>query len=240
MINAKYLNMKNILLLIILLCSFNLSAQKKIELSVNNLEPRVGEEVTLIMKPDILTEYLKNELGDSIEVSSSGLFSQDLFGELNRVLVFKEAKSYTIGPFAFEFNGTKYETNSISVNVRPKIPEENGLWIRLIMLDGEKYLEIEQKTTIKSNESYEPNYLSYNLNSKPTVPTLAELKQNLTDDIILTNSFKKLNTVNGITTSVKRYKIKFNDKFEGSYLLKKTDFYNLPDEYEIGEIILKK
>ena len=37
----------------------------------------------------------------------------------------------------------KYTTETIEVNVLPKLPMENGLWLRITEFDGQKYLILE-------------------------------------------------------------------------------------------------
>ncbi|KAB8155815.1 hypothetical protein EZY14_000990 [Kordia sp. TARA_039_SRF] len=243
--------MKKITFLLFIFCSLNVLGQKQLKIEIDNPEPRVGQNVTFSINIDFLTDYFKKELDRNIEFTRSipiyGMQSDDL----ERVIIFKKAKKYKIGPFDFEFNGKKYTTETIEVNVLPKLPMENGLWLRKTEFDGQQYLILEQLIHNKSNRTSNKNggYSQTLGGIKPQGKEFAELKEQLTEGIELNNYGSFSNTIRpegadfldvGFSYSIKKYKIIFDDDFAGEYLISEKDFENLPEIFEIGEIKLKR
>ena len=149
--------MKKITFLLLLLCSLYAIGQKKLQIEIDNPEPRVGQSVTFSINVDFLTDYVKKELGKNVKLTRSTSIFGMQSDDFERVIIFEKARTYEIGPFNFEFNGKKYTTESIEVNVLPKLPMENGLWLRVAEFDGQQYLILEQLISNESNKSVTEN-----------------------------------------------------------------------------------
>lgn len=243
--------MKRITLLLLIFCSLNAIGQKKLEIEIDNPEPRVGQSVTFSINVDFLTDYFKKELGKNIEFTRSTSIFGMQSDNFQRVIIFEKAKKYEIGPFDFEFNGRKYTTETIEVNVLPKLPMENGLWLRITEFDGQQYLILEQLISNESNKTDNENGgYSHTIGGvKPEGKEFAELKEELTEGIELSNYSSSSNTLRpegadlfdvGFSYSIKKYKIKFEDSFSGEYIISEKDIQNLPETFELGKIELKK
>ena len=236
----KKTNMKRITLLFFVLCSINAIGQKKLEIRIDNLEPRVGQNVTFSIDLDFLTEYLQKELNNTVKITNSN--SIMMFGNFEREILFQEAKKYQIGPFNFEFNGIKYTTDSIEVNVLPELPKEDGLWLRLNEYKGVKYLILEQRIGTEPNQTYISTIpdIYGNGGNKPNNPKLAKLNLKLVNGIELFNCGTTSTTINGTTYSITKYKVKYDPYFNDSYVITEKNFEDLPKTFQIGEIELKK
>ncbi|WP_299765879.1 hypothetical protein [uncultured Dokdonia sp.] len=171
--------------------------------------------------------------------------------DFQRVIIFKKAKKYKIGPFDFEFNGKKYTTETIEVQVLPKLPMENGLWLRKTEFDGQQYLILEQLISNQSNKTNnESGGYSHTIGGvKPEGKEFANLKEELTEGIELSNYSSSSNTLRpegaglfdvGFSYSIKKYKIIFDNSFSGEYLISEKDIENLPEIFEIEKIEIKK
>ena len=243
--------MKRITLLLLIFCSLNAIGQKKLEIEIDNPEPRVGQSVTFSINVDFLTDYFKKELGRNIEFTRSTSIFGMQSDDFERVIIFEKAKKYEIGPFDFEFNGKKYTTESIEVNVLPKLPMENGLWLRITEFDGQKYLILEQLISNESNKTNNENGgYSHTIGGvKPEGKEFSELNEELTDGIELSNYSSSSNTLRpenaelfdvGFSYSIKKYKIKFDENFNGEYIISEKDFTGLPENFDIGKIKIEK
>ena len=243
--------MKKITLLVFIMCSLSAIGQEKLKIEIDNPEPRVGQSVTFSINVDFLTDYFKKELEKNIDFTRStstfGMQSDDF----ERVIIFKKAKKYKIGPFNFEFNGKKYSTETIEVNVVPKLPMENGLWLRITELEGQQYLILEQLISNESNKTENGNGgYSHTIGGvRPEGKEFAELNEDLTSGIVLSNYSSATNTLKpegaklfdvGFSYSIKRYKIKFDENFKGTYIISEKDISNLPEKFDIGKIKVKK
>ncbi|WP_299157592.1 hypothetical protein [uncultured Tenacibaculum sp.] len=243
--------MKNITFLLLFFCSLNTIGQKKLKIEIDNPEPRVGQSVTFSINVDFLTDYFKKELGKNIDLTrSSSIFGMQS-DNFERVIIFEKAKKYEVGPFDFEFNGKKYTTEIIKVKVLPKLPMENGLWLRTTESDGQQYLILEQLISNESNKTDNENGgYSHTIGGvKPEGKEFAELNEELTKGVELSNYSSATNTLKpegaglfdtGFSYSIKKYKIKFEENFNGEYIITETDFKNLPEKFDIRKIELKK
>ena len=243
--------MKKITILLLLFCSLHIIGQTKLDIEIDNPEPRVGQEVTLSINVDFLNNYFKKELGKNIDVTGSPSIFGSSPDEFQIEIIFEKAKTYNLGPFDFEFNGKTYTTNTIEVNVLPKLPIENGLWLRQTVFEGEHYLIIEQLISNKSDKTENENG-GYSHTIGGVIPEgkeFAELNKNLTQGIQLSNYSSATNTMRsddselfdvGFSYSIKKYKIKFEENFKGEYVISESDFNNLPKKFDIKNITVKK
>ncbi len=243
--------MKKITLLLFAICSLNAIGQKKLKIEIDNPEPRVGQSITFSINVDFLTDYFKKELGKNVDFTRSTSIFGMQSDDFERVIIFKKAKKYKIGPFDFEFNGKKYSTETIEVNVLPKLPMENGVWLRITESEGQKYLILEQLISNESNKTDNGNGgYSHTIGGvKPKGKEFAELNEELTKGVELSNYSSASNTLTpedaglfdvGFSYSIKKYKIKFDESFNGEYLISEKDFKNLPNVFDIGKIKVEK
>ncbi|MGJ8746063.1 hypothetical protein [Polaribacter sp.] len=243
--------MKRITLILFTICSLNAIGQEKLKIEIDNPEPRVGQSVTFSINVDFLTDYFKKELGKNVDFTRSTSIFGRQSDDFERVIIFEKAKTYEIGPFDFEFNGKKYTTETIEVNVLPKLPMENGLWLRITESEGQQYLILEQLISNESNKTENENGgYSHTIGGvKPEGNEFAELNEELTKGIELSNYSSANNTLNpegaglfdvGFSYSIKKYKIEFEENFNGVYIISEKDFINLPEKFDIGKIKIKK
>lgn len=243
--------MKRITLFFFIFCSLNAIGQEKLKIKIDNPEPRVGQSVTFSINDEFLTNYFEKELGENIEFTTSTSIFGIQTNDFERVIIFKKAKKYKIGPFNFEFNGKKYTTDVIEVNILPELPMEEGLWLRLIEFEGKKYLILEQLISNESDKSNKGNDgYSYTIGGvKPEGKEFSKLEEQLTDGIELSNYSSRTTTINpdgtglfdiGFSYSYNKYKINIDDDFEGEYIITEKDIQNLPKVFDLGKIILKK
>lgn len=243
--------MKRITLLLFTICSLHVIGQEKLKIEIDNPEPRVGQSVTFSINVDFLTDYFKKKLGESVDFTRSTSIFGMQSDDFERVIIFKKAKKYDIGPFDFEFNGKKYSTEIIKINVLPKLPTENGLWLRITEFKGQQYLILEQLISNESNKTVNENGgYSHTIGGvKPAGREFAELNEELIKGIKLSNYSSASNTLNpedaevfdvGFSYSIKKYKIKFDENFNGTYVITEKDFNNLPEKFDIGMIKVTK
>ncbi|PHR74659.1 MAG: hypothetical protein COA67_00900 [Lutibacter sp.] len=244
--------MKRITLLLFTICSLNAIGQEKLKIEIDNPEPRVGQKVIFSFNLDFFTKYLKPELGTSIELTNSTSINGIKSKGFERIIIFREAKKHKVGPFEFEFNGKNYITNSIEINVLPKLPFESGLWIRLTESNGQKYLILEQLISNVSNKKDNKNGTGYSHTIggvKAKGVEFAKLKENLTNKLDLSNYSSSSYGLRpedaelfdvGFSYSIKKYKVKFNNNFKNKYILTKKDIINLPKNQKVEKITLKK
>jgi len=136
--------MNKFIFLTLIICSLNTFGQQSLKIEIDNPEPRVGEDVLFSINIDFLKTNLQEKLGAEIELTRStsthGLQSDDF----ERIINFNKIGMNKIGPFEFDFNGRKYFTNQIVVNVQPKIKLEESLIVRVSEINSQKYIIIEQ------------------------------------------------------------------------------------------------
>lgn len=242
--------MKRITILLLIICSLNVSGQEKLKIEIDNPEPRVGQDVTFSINVDFLSDYFKKELSKDIDFTRSTSIFGMQSDDFERVIIFKKANIYTIGPFDFKFNGKSYTTNSIKVNVLPELPMENGLWVRVTEFEGEKYLILEQLISNESDKTDTENGYSHTIGGvKPEGIEFAELNEDLTNGIELSNYSSASSTLRpdgaelfdvGFSYSIKKYKVNFVEDFNGTYLVSKKDIINLPETFDIENVKLSK
>ncbi len=208
--------------------------QTKLKIEINNPEPRVGQSFTFSIKLDFLGDYFNKELANNIDLTHSAKISSMQSNNFEREIIFEEAGKHKIGPFNFEFNGVKYTTETIEINILPELPLENGLWVRVTELNGQQYLIIEQLINNESDKTEEKEF--------------ADINENLRKKLKLYYSSSETKTLRpknagysdvGFSYSIKKYENKYDKNLGEEYLLLKTDFNNLPKNFSLGKIKIK-
>ncbi|UTW63223.1 hypothetical protein KFE98_03440 [bacterium SCSIO 12741] len=239
------------LLIITLLCGNLLSAQDTLSLELDNPAPRVGDKVEMSFPLDFLTDEIKGQLGEQIEMThrSSAYGSQS--DDFTQVVKFPEEGTYTVGPFHFEFNGKTWITDSITLNVAEKLPFEEGVWIRLIEdQEGNKFIIVEQLIQNKSDFSASKNQFSYTMGGVMDENTqFVEIDEISEEGISIDFTQSRSNTrrekeddifAPGLSYSFKKYKIKFSDDFEGTFVLQKKHLKNGPKKFKFSDISISR
>jgi len=244
--------MKNSIILFLIFCSIQAIGQEKLNIEINNPEPRVEQKVTFSFKLNFFIDYIIDELGPDVEYTNETSFGEIQSDAFERIIQFKEVKKHKIGPFEFEFNGKKYITNTIELNVIPKLPLENGLWLRIVEFNGERQLILEQLISNESDKKDNENTNGYSHTIggvKPKELEFAELHENLIQGIELSNYSSATNTLKpeggglfdiGFSYSIRKYTIDVTENFIGSYFITEKDFTNLPEKFDIGKIQIEK
>ncbi len=245
------MKMKKFIFIILVITNFNAFCQNNIKIEIDIPEPRVGESVLFSLNVDFLKSDLQKKLGSEIELTRSGSFHGGESDDFERIIIFNKIGINKVGPFEFEYNGKKYITNEILVNVQPELILEESLLLRIAEQNGEKYIIVEQlvKNINKTEQNESGDIVTYLGGAKPDNFEFTNLIEEIHDNIKLTNSSSSSQTLTpknsktedlGFTYSITRYKINFSDDFKGEYTLREKDFINLPKDFELKPIVLKK
>ena len=96
-------------------------------IDVDNPAPRLGS--------DIAVSFVLEDGDDQVGRGSITLTSAARVGPM------------TIGPFSLVIAGKRYETDSVTLSVAPKLPADikDGLWLRVVDFDGGQFLIVDQR-----------------------------------------------------------------------------------------------
>jgi hypothetical protein len=228
--------MKNLLVLLPLtVLSVFVSAQV-VKISVDNTEPRVGQEVVLTIDASFFDYMIKESL-------TSVAFS-DMQSTFDRKFIPGHEGEIMIGPFMFEFNGKSYRTNEIRLNVIEALPDREGIWIRKLTIGADQYILIEQIVVNEPKNKKTESGIS--MSWATDSDGLAELD---VTDVKGLSFFKNRSGHGGapgnsreytLGTSYcfKFYRIDKGEGFSGSFKLKERHFRNLPKGTKIPEIVI--
>ena len=243
--------MKNITFLTIIFFNFNAFCQNNVKIEIDNPEPRVGESVLFSINIDFLKDNIQEKLGSEIELTRSTSVHGMQSDDFERVIVFNKVGLNKVGPFEFEFNGKKYITNQIEINIQPKIVLEESLIVRIAELNGQKYIIIEQlvKNIAKTERNEFGEMTTYLGGLAPDNFEFAKLNEEIKRSIEFddfNSSSETLMPENskygevGFSYSIIRYRINFSNDSDNEYILTEKDFINLPKNYKLKQIMLKK
>lgn len=129
---------KTLLLISLFTCILSVNAQN-IGLKTINPEPRVGQSISITLDLDFIKDYIKETLPSGTELTGFSLFSKYSYD-----ILVSDTGNFQIGPYEFEFNDKKYQTDSIILHVIPTLEKKEGIWIRLIEYDSTQFLIVEQ------------------------------------------------------------------------------------------------
>ncbi|WP_177764490.1 hypothetical protein [Flavobacterium sp. I3-2] len=243
--------MKKFTFLILIIFNLNAFCQNNLKIGIDNPEPRVGESVLFSINIDFLKDNIQEKLGSEIELTRSTSVHGMQSDDFERVIVFNKVGLNKVGPFEFEFNGKKYVTNQIKINVQPKIILEESLIVRVAEFNDQKYIVIEQlvKNIAKTERNEFGEITTYLGGLAPDNFEFAKLNEEIKRSIELDD----LNTLSktlmpenskygeiGFSYSRIRYRINFSKEFKDEYILTEKDFINLPKNYKLKPIIIKK
>lgn len=131
--------MKKISTIVLVLAFFWSGNAQNVKLKTLYPEPRVGQSITLTLELDFIEDYIKSSLPSELKLSGSSAFSK-----YQADIQANDTGYFQIGPYTFEFNGQKLQTDSIVLHVLEPLEKKEGVWIRLIEYDSIQYLIVEQ------------------------------------------------------------------------------------------------
>ena len=126
---------KTLLLISFFACILSVNAQN-ISLKTIYPEPRVGQSISITLDLDFIEDYIKETLPSGMKLTGYSTFSK-----YSRDIQVSDTGNFQIGPYEFEFNDKKYQTDSIILHVIPPLEKEEGIWIRLIEYDSTQFFD---------------------------------------------------------------------------------------------------
>lgn len=214
--------------LILLFCIIAIkSYSQDLKLSIDYLEPRVGQTFVLTFDPTFLNEFLSGQLPRGVteykSISYDNVFRYSLKAEA--------IGEKQIGPYTFDFNNTAYKTDSILINIHDELPKTEGLWIRNYKKGKYTYVIIEEQLPQENNKDFD----SYQFTN---------LIQTFSDDITISNISSSKSTIrldnksDSLTLIYSRSIYKAENKSSKDIKLNKRFFNYLPKGFKLPQIVL--
>lgn len=189
--------------------------------------------------------------GDEIDISVTLKENDERIGKGNLKLthVLTETGTVNIGPFKFQIANKEYETDIITINVSPALPNDikDGLWIRLVDFNDKKYLIIEQRISNQWKREKQQSDNESTMTHGDGVK-YAEFKQEILEDngleITASSSSTKSQVLdkadtfgNGtVSYKIETFEFEKNGEFKKKIRIDKKSFDNFPDNIKIDEI----
>ncbi len=242
-ITLKTLQMKKLITLSFIAISTVAYGQQIVDLSISNPQPRIGEEVSL----SIDMEFIANDMFFQLPDGVKGVGSSSIYGKpstlFSQKVVFKNTGEMYVGPFNFTYNGKKYVTDSIKVNVVDGLPFEEGIWVTYVSEGGENYIIVEQQIENESDYREVKGGYTYTvggvLDDKTEFAEIEELPEEGVQCVLLSAVIKtrtepgKKKQEPGLSYSYQKYKVSYNEYYKGTFILEEEHFNNFPKRTEI-------
>lgn len=240
------------LLFICFLNSLNLIAQQEtLKLKLDNYEPRVGENVKLSFDFEFFTKSFEQQLNPNIIIVDNLSLMGLNESEFSKTIKFPKAGNTTVGPFKFNINGKDYVTDSISLRVLDKLPFKEGFWCRLVTDNhGNKFLILEQYTQNEITYTKTKDGFSVSEKVKKGAPSdPVEIVKIQEKGIEINFAYSSSSTVHpddfdfskpGMSYSIKKYQIVFDEDFSGSFTLSVNHLKNLPKQFSFDDILITR
>ena len=221
-----------------------------VKLDINNPVPRIGEDisvnytirmtnqkVTFPISPDKLKEIKVNDIG------TGSLTLQDYASDTGRVI---------IGPLTFVIDGKMFKSDSLVLNIYPKLPDAaNGFWTRFIKYRGEYYLITEQRISGEwkykkdskhsSSMSFDQEGIKFAEITESTI-NFDDLKFSFKYSTSSSQVIDKEDILGSGTVHYKLYvyRIEAAQNYKNDFVLKKKFFDNFPKytDYEPIKIVI--
>jgi hypothetical protein len=205
------MHLKNIVLLLVVCGLYNTAAATQAKLVINNLAPRVGDEISI----SVVFSTPATENTDNYNFATNYFVKSEL--KINQAVT--KAGSIWVGPFTFKIDGEVLTTDSISIEVAEALPVQNNqVIVREITYQQKQYLVVEQLTpTIKNDKT---KYVELKLK------TLEKLGLSLKEKLSSTSSSTKGDS--NISFSQTIYEIKKDENFVGPFTITPNSFDNFP------------
>lgn len=251
-----------------ILCQLMLTAQTKLSLKLDNYHPRVGDKIKVALGIDFFGEMIKSQLGDDAFIDQPSYPFDALGKQAVKTISFKQSGVHSIGPFSFEFNGTSYITDAITLVVPDKLSsKKEGVYVRLSSnkergdQNNTQYLIIEQ--FVKSEAKID-SLTKLLLPSEPE-KKLVELRSLNSESIKFGSSVSKTYCIIGCSDvawgalnldgtpniieketpvkmfySFKKYKLTILNSLKEPIILTENNFNNYPPDIEFKPITINK
>jgi hypothetical protein len=210
-------------------------------LETNNPIPRQGDEVQIefTIDKDDLTEIRNKEKKTKEEYNK--MWGNNVGkGSLKITQIVSDTGRVKIGPFSFTVNDTTYVTNTLTLNVLPKLPGNirDGIWIRYTEIDGIGYLTVEQRVSRGPQKKADSQGTSLALDNNGI--TFAELDRDkfekLGFKIISSSSSSSMQTVDKVGDDLLSDFVNYHEStytfekinLKGTFVIDKSVFVNLP------------
>lgn len=201
------------------------------ELEIVNPAPRVGEDINVSYSLILIEEIGK------------GTFTLKDYND--------ETGKVTIGPFEFVVDGVTFKSDSLSLTVFPKLPnEKDGFWVRYFEYKGEYYLITEQRFSgVWKSKKEDQNSVSFSFETGDVI--FAEISDSFVDCDDLKIEFKYSTSYSDNIEGAKPfegtfqfkqyiYKVELKEGYKNDFMLKKKHFQNFPKGIEFEPIVIKK
>lgn len=191
-------------------------------IDVQNPAPRVDDEIEVSFSLDMT--HMKGELPIHVDELNKLLDNNIGSGTLKLRQSATDTGKITLGPFKFKINDIEYTSDSITVNVYPKLPTvEKGIWLRQVHFKDKHLLIVEQRilNQSKSNDN--------NLFIEIDKETLED--ENLQLDMKYSGMSRNFRII--------IYEVDKSKGYDGQWTIKKENFKNFPDNVSFREIIIK-
>lgn len=205
---------------------------------VTNPEPRAGEEIIFSMDNTYLVDMLHTQL-DSLNTQKSQLSLDAQSAKVN--LTIMDTGMYQIGPFNFSLNGVNYTTSPIQVHVIEPLPAGEGVWVRASTINNKQVVILEQHISeddldkASKKEKNEDNPFSDFAQNTGFVGLRTQA-----ENPTVSFSFRRSESSgsNKMFYFIAIYEVDFLDNAASSYVLKASDFVNLPKGTQVPAITL--
>ena len=141
-------------------------------------------------------------------------------------------------------------TNSIELNVAEELPFKEGVWVRYIETEKEKYIIVEQLLSVKTDYKKNSDGFSYSIGGNMNDYNFVEIMDSPTKglDVMMKYSQSKPKGKNGnifdasMMYSFKKYIVTTTDDFKGKFELKEKHLKNIPKKtkVEIDNVVIEK
>jgi hypothetical protein len=246
--------MKTILITLLIAVGMQCFATDTLNLTISNPAPRVDDKVEISIDISFLSNTLDSQLSPEIEKHEFNQFYGNSAKFYKKTISFPKAGEYTVGPFKFDFNGKQYVTDSLIIQVDEKLPYREGVWARVVEMDGKKYLVVEQmiqnKSDVKKKKSKGSYTISYTSGGVlPDRKEFVDIEKNPGEGVIFKNLGSESTTRMAPGTELGdagfsyiriKYEIEFNTDFNGSFTLKKKHLINLPRGIKFEDLIISQ
>jgi hypothetical protein len=232
--------MKNYFILILFFILILHVNGQKISLKTIYPEPRVGQSFSITLELDFIKDYFEKTLPNEMKFKSYSAFSN-----FSHDINVNETGNFTIGPLEFEFNGNKYWTDTLIINVIEKLEAKEGIWIRLMNVGNTQFVVIEQH--IDNNwEIDEVSQNSFSMSISPENAEFAELIENPIEGLEFYNRQSSTSSISkdgentfGVSLAYSRKIYRITNETGKEIKLTDKFFKNLPLKAKIPRLKIK-